>query len=38
MEIWETDLIERPGQKLRAASNLVTFKIKPYEIKTLLLR
>lgn len=38
MEIWEADLIECPGQKLSPATNIFTFKMKPYEIKTLLLR
>jgi alpha-mannosidase len=38
MEVYEADLLERPGQKLSPSRNLISFKIKPYEIKTLLLR
>ncbi len=37
MEVYDSDLIERPGQKL-GKSSIFTFMIKPYEIKTLLLR
>jgi alpha-mannosidase len=38
MEVWEADLIERPEGKISPASQIVTFKLKPFEIKTLLLR
>ncbi|MGB9906488.1 MAG: alpha-mannosidase [Candidatus Saccharicenans sp.] len=38
MEVYEADLLERPGQKLSPSGNMISFKIKPYEIKTLLLR
>lgn len=38
MEVYEADLIERPGQKVSSASSHITFKLKPFEIKTLLLR
>ncbi|HEK85923.1 MAG TPA: alpha-mannosidase [Candidatus Aminicenantes bacterium] len=38
MEVYEADLVERPGEKISSASSHITFKLKPYEIKTLLLR
>lgn len=38
VEVWEADLIERPESKIGSASQTLTFKLKPFEIKTLLLK
>jgi len=37
LEIWETDLIERPLKRISSGEPFLSLKIKPYEIKTLLL-
>lgn len=38
MEVYEADLIERPGATVSQKTRALSFRIKPYEIKTLLLR
>jgi len=38
VEVWEAYLIERPEGKISPTSRVVNFKLKPLEIKTLLLR
>jgi len=38
VEVWEAYLIERPEGKISPPSRVVNFKLKPLEIKTLLLR
>jgi hypothetical protein len=38
VEAWEADLIESPESKIGSASQTLTFKLKPFEIKTLLLK
>ena len=38
MEVYEADLIERPGVPVSQKTRVVSLRIKPYEIKTLLLR
>ena len=38
MEVYEADLIERPGARVGLKTKAITLRVKPYEIKTLLLR
>ncbi|RFT17148.1 MAG: Alpha-mannosidase [Candidatus Saccharicenans subterraneus] len=38
MEVYESDLIERPGPQLSPKTATVNCKLKPYEIKTVVLR
>ena len=35
--VWEADLLEQPQRPLKARGRSIAFRVRPYEIKTLLL-